>query len=158
MCNKCSGDSLLWMYEEWMAATIKRANEGGYTCNRPPRPSGAALIIQNDDEFTVIWGDVKPTSGSQSCKDVGCMMVEGHCVRNIHAEVDALLKCAKDGISTKGATMLSVNKPCYACTIACIKAGIQRILYAYTVYDEERTTDAMESAGVVACKIGDWSV
>ena len=119
-----------------------------YTCNRGPRPSGAVIHISTPVRHCIICGDVTPTDGSKSCNEIGCMIVGGHCVRNIHAEVDALLEAAKAGIATDGAVMYSINKPCYNCTLACIKAGITAIYYAYAVYDEQRTENALNVAGV----------
>lgn len=127
---------------------VQRANEGHYTCKRGPRPSGAMIRFPKNADAFAVMGDVKPTAGSLSCVETECMMENNHCVRNIHAEVDALLRAAKNGWATEGATMYSINKPCYHCTLACIKAGIKQIYYAYAVYDEQRTRDALKAAGV----------
>lgn len=135
-------------HKEILQNLIQRANEGHYTCNRGPRPSGAMLRKEGGKYFSIM-GDVKPSVGSPSCKDDGCMIVDGHCVRNIHAEVDALLRAAKLGEDTDGAIMYSINKPCYNCTVACIKAGISKIYYAYVVYDEQRTQAALTAASVL---------
>lgn len=129
---------------------IIRANDH-YTCNRGPRPSGAlftAKIKSLVEGANAIYGDVVPSIGTESCKDVGCMIVDNHCVRNTHAEVHALLQCAEFGISTHEGTMYSINKPCYNCTLAIIAAGLSRIIYAYAVYDEERTANIIKAAGI----------
>jgi len=132
-------------HEDILRELITRAAKE-YTCNRGPRPSGAIII--HPDEEIMILGDVIPSTGSASCKDAGCMLVDGHCVRNIHAELDALLQATKFGMPVSGSDMYSINKPCYNCTIAIIKAGISKIYYAYIVYDEDRTRMALEAAGV----------
>lgn len=132
-------------HEQILKELVERAATE-YTCNRGPRPSGA--ILAHPLERFMLYGDVIPTAGSPSCKEVGCMMVDGHCVRNIHAEVDALLQAAYNGCYTSGAIMYSINKPCYNCTLACIKAGISKIYYAYAVYDEERTQAVIEASGI----------
>lgn len=109
-----------------------------YMCNRGPRKSGAALV----DKFgiVVLYGSVKPTHvNAPNCLDDGCMIEHNHCVRNIHAEVDAILQAARIGISTEGGVMYTINKPCYNCMQAIIKAGITTVYYLHTVYDEERT-------------------
>ena len=38
-------------------------------------------------------------SGDEHCIDVGCYVVDNHCVRTVHAEVNALFQCAKYGTS-----------------------------------------------------------
>lgn len=138
--------------EKMLYHIIERAKTQ-YTCKRGPRPSGALFVsrlysVGNQPERYTMYGDVKPTDGSPTCVEAGCMIEDGHCVRNNHAEVNALLQCAKYGIPTDGGIMYSINKPCYACTRACIDAGIVKIIYAYTVYDEDRTRHILEAAGV----------
>lgn len=125
---------------------VDKANKYGYTCLRGPRPSGALLITLMNHR---IYGDVKPAVATPSCKSVGeCMIEDRHCVRNLHAEVDALLEAAMLGISTLGGTMYSINKPCFNCAKACAKAGIRKIIYAYTVYDEERTEAVVQGSNI----------
>ena len=139
--------------DEYYLHMIEDCAEEMYTCLRGPRPSSAILVTL---EGTAVFGGVYPPYGSPSCKDEGkCMIVDGHCVRNIHAEVNAILDCASIGISTKGSTLYSVNKPCYNCTIAAINAGISRIVYRHAVYDEERTQNAINNAGIECIKLGE---
>ena len=42
--------------------------------------------------------------GDAHCEDDGCMIVDNHCVRTIHAEMNAIIQCSVHGISTHGAT------------------------------------------------------
>lgn len=133
-------------HKEILKLLLEKAINGGYTCLRGPRPSGALLVTKNGIR---IDGNVQPTPGMPSCKDEGeCMMEDGHCVRNIHAEVDALLYAASLGIATTGGTMYSINKPCFNCMKACAVAGIEKVIYAYAVYDEKRTNDTAFMAGM----------
>ena len=115
-----------------------------YMCNRLPGAAGA-LITQRDK---VIYGWVGPTLLSPSCKTAGCEMVDGHCVRNVHAEVQAIIRAAKHGLSTDGVTIYSILKPCYNCSKAIIHAGITNIFYAGAAYDEERTNAILKNADV----------
>lgn len=115
-----------------------------YTCKRGPRPSGALLVVNGKSVF----GDVRPTPGMPSCIEAGCDMVAGHCKRNIHAEVNALLNAAKQGIATDKGVMYTINKPCYDCMCAIAHAGITRVVYAYAVYDEQRTRDVAFHANI----------
>jgi len=57
-------------------------------------------------------------------------MVDGHCVRTIHAETNAIIQAALHGVSTKGATCYVTHLPCINCTKALINAGIVRIVYS----------------------------
>ena len=64
-----------------------------YSCNRPPGAAGALIVLRD----RIIYGWVGPTNHSPSCNAVGCEMEDGHCVRNIHAEVQAVARSARRG-------------------------------------------------------------
>lgn len=115
-----------------------------YTCNRPPGAAGAMIVMRDK----IIYGWVSPTESSPSCKVNGCEIEDGHCVRNLHAEVQAIIRAARRGLSTEQATIYSILKPCYNCSKAIIHAGIRRIYYAGAAYDEKRTQDILDAAGV----------
>lgn len=115
-----------------------------YSCNRPPGAAGALIVLRDK----VIYGWVAPPTPLRSCKTDGCEMDDGHCVRNIHAEIQAIIRSARRGMSTEQATIYSILKPCYNCTKAIIHAGIRKVLYAGKAYDEKRTNDLMNYAKI----------
>lgn len=49
--------------------------------------------------------------------------------RVVHAEMDALMSCSREGISTVGATLYCTTFPCHNCAKHIISAGIQRVVY-----------------------------
>lgn len=49
--------------------------------------------------------------------------------RAVHAEMDALLSCTRNGISTRGGTLLCTTLPCHNCAKHIVAAGIRRVLY-----------------------------
>lgn len=65
------------------------------------------------------------------CIDNGCYLVDGHCVRTVHAEANALLQCAKFGVPTNETTMYVTHFPCLQCTKQMIQAGITKIVYEH---------------------------
>lgn len=155
--NQIKLDDALMMLKAVQAA------KASYTCLRPPRPSYA--IIANQWGIC-ITGECTSPDGSPTCKEEGECDIEyvsggidlpahPHCIRTVHAEVRALLNAARYGVSTSGATIYSVNKPCYNCSKAIIVAGIARICYAFTVYDEPRTTAILQAAKIEVMQIGD---
>jgi dCMP deaminase len=121
-----------------------------YSCKRPPGAAGA--LIRLDDK--VIYGWVGPTPYMQSCNAIGCEIEDGHCIRCIHAEVQAILRAARHGIKLEGTTIFSILKPCYNCSKAIIHAGVTRIYYAGAAYDEDRTRKILKAAGV-ECELVD---
>jgi len=68
------------------------------TCNR--LSVGATLVR---DKRIIAAGYNGSVSGDDHCLDEGCYLVDGHCVRTIHAEMNAILQCAKFGEATDGA-------------------------------------------------------
>ena len=55
-----------------------------------------------------------------------------------HAERNALINAAREGVSVKGATMyMSCNIPCKDCLIEIINAGIKKIVVAQISYYDE---------------------
>lgn len=114
-----------------------------YHCVRPPRASGAMILTKYE---TTVKAGVEAPEGSPSCDTVGCDIVDGHCVRCIHAEQAVIAAAARSAIPTDNAIMYSINKPCHNCTKLIIAAGIKTIIYVYTVYDEDRTNEIIKDA------------
>lgn len=46
-----------------------------------------------------------------------------------HAEENALLNCAREGISTQGADIFVTHFPCARCARGIIQAGLRRVVY-----------------------------
>lgn len=105
-----------------------------------------ALIVR---EKRVISGGYNGSvSGESHCVDVGCYLEDGRCVRTIHAEMNALLQCAKFGVSTQGAEIYVTHFPCLQCTKSIIQAGIEKIHYLYDYNNHEYATYLLEQAGI----------
>ena len=49
--------------------------------------------------------------------------------RAVHAEMDALLTCARTGVSTLGATLYCTTFPCHNCAKHLVAAGFSRVVY-----------------------------
>ncbi len=49
--------------------------------------------------------------------------------RAVHAEMDAVLTCARSGVSPNGAILYTTTFPCHNCTRHIIAAGIERVFY-----------------------------
>lgn len=103
------------------------------TCDR----AFVGCVLVNSDHRIVSTGYNGTASGNPHCIDVGHRMRDGHCIATIHAEMNALLYCAKEGIPAKGSLCYVTHFPCLNCTKALIQAGISAIYYheAYRVDD-----------------------
>ena len=49
--------------------------------------------------------------------------------RDVHAEMEALLACARIGVSVKGGTLFCTTFPCHNCAKHIVDAGIERVVY-----------------------------
>ena len=49
--------------------------------------------------------------------------------RSVHAEMEALLCCSRNGINMRGATLYCTTYPCHNCAKHIVAAGIQRVVY-----------------------------
>jgi len=75
-------------------------------------------------------------------------MEEGHCVRTIHAEHNAILQAAvQGGTSTVGSTIYMKYSPCIHCTKYLIAAGVKRVVFE-KIYRNQKVLDMFEQAGV----------
>ena len=65
----------------------------------------------------------------------------------LHAESNAISKCAKWGGSTDGATLYVTMSPCYECAKLIIQAGIKRVVYT-ELYRDKTGIELLEKAGI----------
>lgn len=76
----------------------------------------------------------------------------------IHAEMNALVWAARQGISIEGATVYVTLQPCFQCTKNIVAAGIKRIVYAntYAHQDQEATEKFLTDSWVELKHISLW--
>lgn len=101
------------------------------TCNRL---SVGAIVVR--DRRIIAGGYNGSVSGDDHCLDQGCYLVDGHCVRTIHAEMNAVLQCAKFGEATDGAEIYVTDFPCLQCTKMLLQAGITKITYLRNYHND----------------------
>jgi dCMP deaminase len=95
------------------------------TCDRAH--VGAVLVR---DKRILATGYNGSPMGLPHCDEVGHLMVDGHCVRTLHAEQNAIIQAALHGISSEGATAYVTHQPCLTCAKMLINAGIRRVVYS----------------------------
>ena len=102
------------------------------TCERL---SVGAILVR--DKRVIAGGYNGAVSGDDHCIDVGCYVVDGHCLRAIHAEMNAVLQCSKFGIPTDGAEIYVTDFPCLQCTKSLLQAGIKKIYYMRNYHNDD---------------------
>jgi len=68
-----------------------------------PRASVGAVIVKNNRIISTGYNGAP--SGEAHCDEVGCLMINNHCERTVHAETNAVAQAARFGISVDGATL-----------------------------------------------------
>ncbi len=140
---KKSTDSIRPAWDDYFMA-IARIVSTRATCDR--LHNGAVLVKENRIVSTGYNGS---PPALEHCDDDGHLLEEGHCVRTIHSEHNALLQAAVvGGASTKGSTLYSMYSPCIHCSKYIAAAGITRVVVG-KMYRNEAIMEYLASAGVV---------
>lgn len=92
------------------------------TCER----KHVGAIIASPDHRTVSTGYNGSPMGMPSCDEIGHEIVEGHCVRTLHAESNAIDYAGRFAM---GCTLYVTVSPCYDCAKRIVNAQINRVVY-----------------------------
>jgi dCMP deaminase len=109
------------------------------TCSR--LKVGAVLV---SDRRILATGYNGSVHGLPHCDDVGCQMEDGHCVRTVHAEVNALIQA---GPLSAGADLYVTASPCWACFKCVANAAVKRIVFG-KFYSDARTLETARLCGI----------
>jgi deoxycytidylate deaminase len=144
-------------------------------CNDVPKPGGGLYwpgpgdrrdhvlgIDTNDKQRDKIVdllvarlpGDLRSTSEQEFRRAFREILDITEYGRAVHAEMDALLTCARSGVSPVGAVLYTTTFPCHNCTRHIIAAGIERVIYIEP-YAKSRAEELHEDAIVVEEKAAD---
>ncbi|QSQ15839.1 MULTISPECIES: deoxycytidylate deaminase [Myxococcus] len=94
------------------------------TCDR--KHVGAVIVRGRTILSTGYNGSIR---GLPHCDDVGHMMENGHCVATVHAEANAIIQAATNGVAIDGATIYTTASPCWPCFKLIANAGLVRIVF-----------------------------
>lgn len=120
------------------------------TCDR----AFVGCTLVNKDNRIVSTGYNGSVAGNPHCDEVGHVLRDGHCIATIHAEMNAILYCAKEGISVKGATAYITHFPCLNCTKALIQAGIAKIVYKHDYRIDDYALELFRKNNIEVLKFG----
>lgn len=87
-------------WEDYFFGFAKQAATRG-TCLRGK--VGAVLVTKDFNIIGTGYNGAAP--GEDHCYDVGCEIVNNHCLTSIHAEQNAIAYCAREGIALRDASM-----------------------------------------------------
>jgi len=118
------------------------------TCDR--KHVGAVIVRDKEVLATGYNGSIAKT---KHCDDIGHLMVNGHCVRTIHAEINAIAQAAKHGVSISGATIYVTAQPCWNCFKVIANSGIQKIFYKEDYRSDKNIDDALKYLDIKISKV-----
>jgi dCMP deaminase len=121
---------------------IARVVSSRSTCDR--KFVGAVIVRDKTILSTGYNGSIR---GMPHCTEVGHMMEEGHCVATIHAESNAILQAAKNGVAIDGASIYVTASPCWNCFKQVANSGIRRIVYG-EFYRDNRIFDVAKQLNI----------
>lgn len=114
------------------------------------------IITRNDRIISTGYNGT--VAGAKNCDDIFVENKDGHSawsrINEIHAEMNALLVAAKNGISTNNCTLYTTLSPCPDCVKNIAQAGISRIIYM-NEYDKSQPDwiSKCKSYGIKVSKI-----
>ena len=112
------------------------------TCDR--KHVGAVIVREKMILTTGYNGSVR---GLAHCDDDGHMLEDGHCVRTIHAEANAIVQAARNGVRIDAADIYVTASPCFGCFKLIANAGLRRIVYG-ELYRDERIFNLAAALGI----------
>ena len=101
------------------------------TCDR--KHVGAVIVRDRCILATGYNGSIR---GLPHCDDEGHLMEEGHCVRTVHAEANAIVQAARNGTRIDGSAIYVNASPCWNCFKLIGNAGITRIAFGEFYRDQ----------------------
>lgn len=111
---------------------------------------GCVLVL---DKRILTTGFNGSPAGQPHCDEIGHLLVDGHCIRTIHAETNAIIQAALHGVSTKGCSCYVTHFPCINCTKVLINAGVTRLIYHVGYRMDENALDFLRAAAIEICQI-----
>lgn len=153
-------DRLNWV-QYWSGPILNAVRERA-TCDRGK--SGCVIIKDNDQ---ISSGYVGAPPGQPHCDDVGhqleyrwqeqmsyapndvwaghpenndlVLVRREHCVRTIHAEMNAITRAARRGVLVRGATLFCSMYPCWDCAKAIVAAGIVAVVIVKNYHASDKS-------------------
>jgi dCMP deaminase len=112
------------------------------TCDR--KFVGAVIVRDRSILATGYNGSIR---GLAHCDEEGHLMEEGHCVRTVHAEANAIVQAARNGVRIDGASIYVTASPCWGCFRLIANGGIVRIVFG-EFYRDKKIFEFSQKLGI----------
>ncbi len=112
------------------------------TCDR--KHVGAVIVRDKTILSTGYNGSIR---GMRHCDDVGHVMENDHCVATVHAEANAIIQAAKNGMGIDGGELYTTASPCWNCFKLLANAGIRKVYFG-EFYRDRRSIEVAAELGI----------
>jgi dCMP deaminase len=145
--KKCNGEPA-WR-PNWDTYFLKLAMLASERATCPRMHCGCVLVR---DHHVLSTGYNGSLPGTPHCYSDGCLVVDNHCVRTNHAEINAICQAARNGMALEGATAYVTNMPCTACAKALIAVGVVRVV-VFSDYHDSLAEHFFAESHVELCRM-----
>ena len=110
-------------------------------------------VIVKDNRILATGYNGSPSGLENCCDKVYCLRKGSKSGENlnecmaVHAELNAILQCAKMGVCCENATIYVTTYPCVNCMKAIIQSGIRKVVYIES-YNSPLTDKLVELSGI----------
>lgn len=118
------------------------------TCNRA---IVGCVIVKDKRILSAGYNGSLP--GEDHCDETDHLMEDGHCVRTVHGEANAVAQAARFGISLEGATSYCTVSPCWICFKLLVSAGIKHICFETWYRRDEKMIEHAKRQGILLTEI-----
>jgi len=128
-------------WDEYFMNTAKQVASRS-TCDR--KHVGAVIVRDRTILSTGYNGSIR---GLPHCDEDGHMMENDHCIATIHAEANAILQGAKNGVTIEKSEIFITASPCWICFKMVANVGIKKIYYG-EFYRDDKIFDVAKKIGI----------
>ena len=112
---------------------------------------GSCLVTESDITVLGTNGLPKALGNELEFKEFGCSGITTK-QEVIHAELNTILKCAKEGVSVKGATIYTTLSCCTQCASMLASCGVKRVVFLEE-YRDTKGIEILEKCGIIVEKL-----
>jgi dCMP deaminase len=121
------------------------------TCDR--KHVGAVIVRDRQLLSSGYNGSIR---GLPHCDEEGHLIEDNHCVRTVHAEANAIVQAARNGVRIDGATIYVTAVPCWGCFRLIANAGLARVVYGEAYRLDEKVVRCAAALGVELVSAIEW--
>jgi dCMP deaminase len=112
------------------------------TCDR--KHVGAVIVRDKSILATGYNGSIR---GLGHCDDEGHLMEDGHCVRTVHAEANAIVQAARNGNRIDEGSIYVTASPCWGCFRLIANAGLKKVVFG-EFYRDQKIFEVSQKLGI----------